>query len=243
MISSVRVQVGAPDKYQMPEYFISFQAGTCGRFTKYVLYNLLNDKTDELKLTACNAAHFHNYYSCVSMHPHGLDVYRTLTFDECDASIPKILATHTYPEFDIITKRFKNPKVILITIDQDDLLEVSINAQYKNEHIPRVNDPRHYTNRLAFISALHAITRRVSTGAFSYPHQMYPFVLNIKYKEIFAPSPDGKYIALEKLENFVGKKASNTLLQNYEKYVVGQKKFLESVGLNNYKLSPQVLGC
>jgi hypothetical protein len=131
-------------------YIISFTNGSSGRFVKYILYSLLTDYKEEMRITKENSAHLENFYTGAEashLIETNLDkqknfdtgksnketIYSFLEFDsDVPAGVPKIFQTHAYPEFEIIQKRLPDTKLILINLEEDDWLEAVGNCVYKN---------------------------------------------------------------------------------------------------------------
>lgn len=128
-------------------YIVSFEAGTSGRFICSIVWNLINDFDIDYSFTDRNSAHLSGPWvdtveapglelsiSDMVNHP---DVYSIIEYT--DKNVRKynpyssgLLQTHIYPDFDIIRNRLPNTKIILITFDEDDLLEILLNVIYKN---------------------------------------------------------------------------------------------------------------
>ena len=127
-------------------YIISFINGSSGRFVKFILYSLLTDYKEEIRMNKENSAHLENFYTGGS-EAHKFDkggdhdtgkivgesIFSLLEFDsDLPKGTPKIFQTHQYPQFDIIQKRLPNTKLIMISVDEDDWIEVVGNTVYKN---------------------------------------------------------------------------------------------------------------
>ena len=156
-------------------YIISFINGSSGRFVKFILYSLLTDYKEEMRMNTENSAHLENFYTGARI-GHGVDstldkkrnfdigkspgetIYSFFKFDsDIPAGVPKIFQTHTYPEFDLIERRLPDTKVILINVEEDAWLEVVGNSVYKNA-IALLNDrdngiqlTEHQTNYLLWL--------------------------------------------------------------------------------------------
>ena len=128
-------------------YIVSFEAGTSGRFICSIVWNLINDFDIDYSFTDRNSAHLSGPWvdtveapglelsiSDMVNHP---DVYSIIEYT--DKNVRKynpyssgLLQTHIYPDFDIIRNRLPNTKIILITFEEDDILEILLNVIYKN---------------------------------------------------------------------------------------------------------------
>ena len=160
-------------------YIISFINGSSGRFVKFILYSLLTDYKEEMRMNTENSAHLENFYTGARI-GHGVDstldkkrnfdigkspsetIYSFFEFDlDIPAGVPKIFQTHTYPEFDLIERRLPDTKVILINVEEDAWLEVVGNSVYKNA-IALLNDrdngiqlTEHQTNYLVWLKNVY----------------------------------------------------------------------------------------
>ena len=130
-------------------YIISFTQGSSGRFVKYLLYNLLTDASDELHVhPITNSTHkadrrYTGYTHNKDIQDGGAkdwsdsrhDIWHMFKFDNPpqEPNTPKIFHTHRFPDFKLIRSRLgPNVKIIIITIDPFDLVEVVINNKLKN---------------------------------------------------------------------------------------------------------------
>jgi hypothetical protein len=128
-------------------YIVSFEAGTSGRFICSIVWNLINDFDIDYSFTDRNSAHLSGPWvdtvdapglelsiSDIVNHP---DVYSIIEYTdknvrEYNPYSSGLLQTHTYPDYDIIRSRLPDAKIILITFDENDLLEILLNVIYKN---------------------------------------------------------------------------------------------------------------
>jgi hypothetical protein len=124
-------------KYSEP-YVIAFPAGAAGRFVQYLLYNLLTDEQDELETTpSVNSSHPSNRYTGhTCLNTNDPDVWNSFVFDiNPKRFAPKIMHSHIFPNFSLIRDRLGPAvKIIIITVDLDSILEVTINDKVKNYH-------------------------------------------------------------------------------------------------------------
>lgn len=255
-------------------YIISFSAGSSGKFIKYILYSLLTDFKEEIQLTDVNSAHIQELYTAApsmitaKLMDSGIvepsTVYLSFNFDaSAPPEIPKIMITHQYPLFKAFKLRFPNTNLILVTLTDEESLEVIGNNIYKNtldmfvKH--QQGDTDVYIDYFPWFKALYEKvlgrkfefhldiydierivydihdqwkTHRLNnseTPAFSNNINLenYANLTEIKYSEIFKKNQNGKYIALEKLENLTNKVANAETIENYEKYVNGRNKFIQ----------------
>ena len=136
-------------------YIVSFEAGTSGRFICSIVWNLINNFDIDYSFTDRNSAHLSGPWvdtveapglelsiSDIVNHP---DVYSIIEYTdknvrEYNPYSSGLLQTHTYPDFDIIRNRLPNTKIILVTFEEDDLLEILLNVIYKNLFDPVLVD-------------------------------------------------------------------------------------------------------
>ena len=268
-------------------YIISFINGSSGRFVKFILYSLLTNYTEEIRITEENSAHLENFYTGgrashlvdteidkkrnfdIGKSP-GETIYSFLEFDSgISPEVPKIFQTHTYPEFEIIQRRLPNTKIVLINLEEDDWLEVIGNSVYKNA-IALLTDrdngiqlTEHQNNYLAWLRGaylkvvgvdinlpfkydinetkkivyyIHELWKNhknenITTSSFINPiadFKKYSNLTLISYKDLYTKTNDGNYIALNKLEKMSNKIANEQTFKNYEKYVNGRTKFIQT---------------
>jgi len=136
----------------MSHYVVSFRGGTSGRFISNLLWMMVHDTPFELTFTKENSAHDHSPW-CRTWGDHGYRYNDVDVYDFWSFTIPEkgILATHTYPDFDTIRKRMPGSRIILITFNKDDLLEIVTNMIYKN-YIEQVRNFIKYNDKKTFIS-------------------------------------------------------------------------------------------
>lgn len=124
-------------------YIIAFAAGSSGKFLKYILFSLLTDYKETLKLTGVNSTHLYDIHTgSPRVIPNTLtkegDIIKSWVYDKFNfdtslsSAVPKIMLTHQYPVPDPIRKRFPNTNLVLVTISDDDWLEIIGNNLYKN---------------------------------------------------------------------------------------------------------------
>jgi len=133
------------------EYIIAFARGSSGRFAKYSLTNLLINEPGELKICPIsNSTHktdqnrytgytfpkkgFYDPKKYGNSHP---AIWHLIEFDNVlrEPGAPKIFPTHVFPDFKLIQNRLgPDVKIIIITLDPKDLVEVVVNDKLKNYH-------------------------------------------------------------------------------------------------------------
>lgn len=113
-------------------YIIAFSGGSSGRFISYIIWSLLSNNTTDFLITEENSAHFYEgsrgiegVEDCTD-----IDIYEKFKF------VPKssfnILLTHVFPKFDMIYERYPKAKIIIITFELSDFIEVKGNSFIKN---------------------------------------------------------------------------------------------------------------
>ena len=131
-------------------YIISFTQGSSGRFVKYLLYSLLTNSSKQLKLCPItNSTHrtddkiytghtpkrnVDDPEQLGNSHP---EIWSRLEFDNppVEPNAPRIFAGHMFPNFKLIRDRLgPNVKIIIVTIDPQDVKEVVVNDKVKNYH-------------------------------------------------------------------------------------------------------------
>jgi hypothetical protein len=229
-------------------YIISFFPGTSGKLIAQVLWRMINGIDETIHFTPENSAHISYPWESSWHHPEtsdpnnaGTDMYKELTFDPIAT-----LATQMYPDFDTIRTRLPNTKIIIISISEDELSEIAFNHITKNTMVSN-----HYRKKLE--SSGHnlddalwkqlIIERQVDLkrwyklgqddtdlyGNFSkycnvtIPKDFVDKTLVIQYNELYETS-DTSFVALEKLERFVGKEALPLVNQSYQQYVTNRNK-------------------
>lgn len=120
-------------------YIISFPQGASGRFAKYLLHNLLTDSDFELyPCPYTNSAHRTDDQLYTGYTPNfgdnsRPDIWEKFQFDSGSNVHPRIFPTHQFPNFKLIRERLgTDVKIIIITVDPLDLVEVMINDRVKN---------------------------------------------------------------------------------------------------------------
>lgn len=119
-------------------YIISFPPGAAGRFVKYLMFNLLTDSKNELKVTPnINSSHPSNRYAGHSfINTNSPDIWNKFVFDiEPSYTGVRLVFSHIFPDFGLIRDRLgPNVKIIIITVDPHSIAEVVINERVKNNY-------------------------------------------------------------------------------------------------------------
>jgi hypothetical protein len=143
----------------------------------------------------------------------------------------KVLATHFFPEFDAIRARFQDTMgVIIITVEENDLIEVAINAILKNGppiDIETLNNPIIQANITEGLKQNYAqVTGRLRIAKTT-EYQAKPTnnSLLLKYSELFNESETG-YLTLDKLSQFTGLAVTDNIVQSFRNYAQGRQKLL-----------------
>jgi hypothetical protein len=229
-------------------YIISFFPGTSGKLIAQVLWRMINDLDETIHFTPENSAHMSYPWESSWHHPETVDpnsagpsMYQELTFDPI-----AILATQMYPDFETIKFRLPNTKIIIISVGEDDLLEIAFNHITKNTQISpyqreRLSKRGHelnddfwkslITHRQVELKRWYKLGQDDTDlyGNFSkyydvvIPEDFVDNTLIIKYNEIYENS-NGSFVALEKLEKFVGKEAGPLVKQSYKQYITNRNK-------------------
>ena len=125
--------------YIKDSYVIAFPPGSAGRFVKYLLFNLLAGLKNELEVTTgVNSSHPSNRHTGHSfINANGTDIWNKFVFDiKPSTTGVRIVHSHTFPNFGLIKDRLgPNVKIIIITVDPDNLTEVIINDKVKNNYV------------------------------------------------------------------------------------------------------------
>lgn len=229
-------------------YIISFFPGTSGKLIAQVLWRMINGIDETIHFTPQNSAHVSYPWESSWHHPETSDpnnagpaMYSELTFDPIG-----ILATQMYPDFDTIKDRLPNTKIIIISVSEDDLLEIAFNHITKNTQVSpnqreRLLERGHdltddfwktlITQRQVELKRWYKLGQDDTDlyGNFSkyynisIPEDYLDNTLIIKYNEIYEHS-NGSFVALDKLEKFIGKEAGPLVKQSYNQYVITRNK-------------------
>jgi hypothetical protein len=200
-------------------YIISFKPGSSGRFIKFILISLLTDSDADIQLSDVNDTHLNYPNTAFGTLVSREIMHRPIIYSNTDTIFDKyasvrVLATHAYPNIELLTAWDVKPGVILITVDPASKAEIQFNALLKNKRITKLdvkNDIR------KFISSMFNVFNNSIDS---------DIVLSLKYSDIFTPT-ENSYLGLEQIEKFTGLVASDKVKQNYKKYVDGRNNLLE----------------
>ncbi len=229
-------------------YIIAFFPGTSGKLIAQILWRIINDNDETIEFTPENSAHILYPWEKSWSHPSttdpngaGQDMYKELTFDPI-----AILATQMYPDFDTIRTRLPNTKIIIISFDEDDLLEIAFNHITKNtmvsKHHRRKLESKGYQLNDDLWKQL-IIERQIDLkrwyklgqddtdlygnfskyGNVTIPKDFVDKTLVIQYNELYKTS-DSSFVALEKLKSFTGKECPPNVFSSYHQYVTNRNK-------------------
>lgn len=229
-------------------YIISFFPGTSGKLIAQVLWRMINDIDEEILFTPQNSAHISYPWETSWSHPLTKDpnVAGPNMFDQLTFQPKGILATQMYPDFDIIADRLPNTKVIVIQVEEQDLKEIAFNHITKNSMVStnykkKALSQGHTINQDFWDKTL--IERQIDllrwyklnqddTDLYrnfskyyrvSIPDQFIDKSLIIKYNDIYEPE-ENSFVALNKLQKFVGKTAGELVSASYKTYVENRNK-------------------
>ena len=233
------------------KYIVSFEAGTSGRFVCSIIWNLINDFDFEYNFTDTNSAHLRGpWIETVELiddenklklqpslvnHP---DIYNRVKFTDKNSTrynpyTSGLLQTHTYPDFVSIRNNFPDAKVVLITFDEDDVLEIIINTLYKNFFdsaiiegwlIPFRTTGNLLLDKLIKMHEIYSVTGKL-------PDQQFMKPICIEYAKIFISHPMFE-VSTSKFssENNQNITDTQTLILNYkELFTIENDQY---VGLN-----------
>jgi hypothetical protein len=245
-------------------YIISFYSGSSGKFLKYILFSLLTNYKEELEITAVNSAHLYDIYTgSPRVVPNTLKdgevteswVYDEFNFDPAlPLEIPKIMLTHQYPVVDAIKRRFSDTNLILITLSDDDWLEIIGNNLYKNG-FDMFNKHQHgedISNYTSYFDWLNRLYKKTLGKEFDYTYDIreteqivyaiHKLWKTHKLENIFVPN-FANSIDLEKYSNLTEIKYSDLYKKSKnEKYIALEKlenltgKSATSEILKNYEI-------
>lgn len=229
-------------------YIISFFPGTSGKLIAQVLWRMINGIDEEILFTPQNSAHVSYPWETSWSHPLTKDpnVAGPNMFDELSFQSKGILATQMFPNFDVLADKLPNTKVIVIQVEEQDLKEIAFNhitknsmvsANYKKKAEERgyILDDDFWDNvlkeRQIDLIRWYKLNQD-DTDLYrnfskyyrvSIPEQYLDKALIIKYNEIYKPQEDS-FVALQKLEDFVGRKAGKLVSASYTTYVENRNK-------------------
>lgn len=229
-------------------YIISFFPGTSGKLIAQVLWRMINDIDEEILFTPQNSAHVSYPWETSWSHPMTKDpnIAGPNMFDELSFQSKGILATQMFPNFDVLADRLPNTKVIVIQVEEQDLKEIAFNHITKNSMVSanykKKAEERGYVLDDAFWDnvlkerqidlirwyKLNQDDTDLYRNFSKYyrvtiPDQYLDKTLIIKYNDIYEPEEDS-FVALNKLQEFVGRKAGKLVSASYKMYVDNRNK-------------------
>ena len=199
------------------KYIISFCPGSSGRLIHTILYNLITGSKDVLEFNSNNDSHLDIKESAMSINAHSPGVYRDVEFDE--SAIVKVLKTHTFPDFEVIEKKFGSDiGIIIITLSPRDLIEVVFNSHLKNDNTILSN------SRLLNICKF----KKYSWNKFINPNlENYPNMLVLEYNKLFDEGPNG-FETIKKLSDFVGINPAPNISKTFKNYANGRLRLIDT---------------
>ena len=229
-------------------YIVSFEAGSSGRFISYIICSLLSGTNEPFLVDEDNSAHIYNSIKGVDFSIHdntnSNDVYQKIKF--VDEENIKFMYTHRFPDFHIY-ERYPNAKIVLITFQKTDLLEIKGNDMHKNLFSNYFKNI-YYDERIEHLTK--KIFRKSIPGEELTAKQIQKIIemmviwddslfcepniapssnlLILPYHEIYTKNHNDYYIGLQKLEDFTGKAANDGLRENYSNYVKGRDTFIST---------------
>lgn len=209
------------------KFIVSFSPGSGGRFVAAILDRIALQIDDPIYICPYNSAHFVarkipgfdypiNYTGISSVDPNCSNIYELLEFDDPPVNFKTslILSTHTYPDFELINKKFENIGIIIITLREEDMKEVVFNSSYKNQNI-HLDDE---------ILEIRSKKLPYSIGYRNFlKDQMYPSnCLTLPYADIFTNR------LLDKLKNFLEVDTiPESVLDAHASYISGRTMILD----------------
>ena len=242
-------------------YFVGFLQGTSGRFISSIMWSLANDLRVQARYTEFNSAHI-DTFCCVGWKLNYkdpcdlLDSFRRIEFDRTKTNINPngigLYYSHSYPDFDTISSRFPDSKVVIVGITESDYKEIAANYLFKNgvEDIGLPLFPerlkllykrlynKEYTgpfteNEIFAIINLYAEWMHSMPHATDYykheiPEKYSNNILLIMYSDIYTQDSEGKFTVYERLKDFMGCQGNEIIEENYRNYVLGRDKLLST---------------
>jgi hypothetical protein len=210
-------------------YIVSFLPGSSGRFITSILWRMLTGGP-AFTFTDENAAHTLSPWDTTftttdgSFDCNSKKIYEIIEFKEGLG----LVHTHTYPDFDIVrsSPKLENTKLIIITVSHDDHQEVAHNWVKKNTDLHE-----RWQSRLLkglnyfkdnYVPAVDPMQMHNFCNS-NVPEDLTSRVLSFNYSDIYKEI-NGSYVALEKLQKFVGKDANESVVENYHEYVNNRNK-------------------
>jgi hypothetical protein len=214
----------------MSPLIVSFVPGTSGRFISAISYMLRNNTNENIIWTEDNSAHnFNKYveYYCDNVPEDLINLYKNqfvnspLIYQYLKLQPRHIMATHAYPNFELIEEKVPNSKIIIIGYNENNLQEVIFNRIKKNKS--KMINPKMVNHK-----SLHYLISRKDYQFLNIeiPEQYKHNTLVIMYDELYQPY-DNSFVALEKLSSFLNKSINESILNNYRLYVDGRNQMLQ----------------
>jgi hypothetical protein len=234
-------------------YFVSFFAGTGGRFISGILWSMIRQTEYITTFSKHNSSHSYGEW-CRSWggdYTGNSDIYSKFNFSESAG----IKHTHIYPNFEQIRNRFSNVKIIIISFEIADIPELVANGVHKNG-FERIQDGSRELNAIKDIykelygkefgtiftlDEIEAIckyrqkffeSKGILNARFTnlpIPNDFLDKTLVIPYKKIFEQNELGGYTTLNQLAEFTGSQITDNHMKSFQSYVEGRKNFI-----NNY---------
>lgn len=218
---------------------LSFYAGSSGRFLASIAWFLLFNTDDTIPLTPENAAHWMTPWAngdSYKLNGDG-DHNSPSVYEDISWLQTGLLATHTFPDFDALRNNpgLEKVKVILITMNEGDYLEIAHNVTYKNA----MYGVKHNVNMILRGLVDTKKFRLVKEAGYAYeysspeliPDDLRDRFLVIPYREIYEETSNGSYVALEKLKTFIGRDTLGPkALDSYREYVTNRNTNWKNIG-------------
>ncbi len=164
-----------------------------------------------------------------------------------------MICTEIYPDFEIIDTKFKNTKIIIISVDEDDIMEVISNKLHRMLKYGTIT-PFHKMMLKGICNKLYNVSidtfEILEKGAMDLwiketyaiiinknffksfvnpiiPDKFKDMVLTIKYKDFYTKTEDS-YLSIEKLKNFTSAPLTQDVYEQYDNIVCNRKILIES---------------
>ena len=198
-------------------YVVAFHSGTSGRLVTNLLVCLLYELDVIIPANDINNSHhwtcpMMNLWECDPSVDNLLDsaAYNSLKFNTTDQYPIGIFWGHAFPNF--------KDRTVLITFDDDDVLEVATNVVLKNHDIIIPSD---FSTTKEYIFARSRWLKEYEAPKYYHPNVSAPEgTLVIKYKEIYDDSLP------QRLADFANVKLSDSVVQSHRNYVNGRQHFI-----------------
>jgi hypothetical protein len=167
----------------------------------------------------------------------------------------RLFYSHVYPDFKTIFTRFSDAKVVVVSMNAIDYMEVAGNYLFKNGientcHIHVIphrlkvlfkilynkecEDSHIFTkNEIFDITNLYQKNMLHMPYATDYtetriPEEFSKYVLLLKYSDIYRTDSTGNFIVYELLKQFTNCIGNDAIEENYRNYVLGRDKFINT---------------